>query len=76
MPELYKDAIDSETFYRSYININLQRDILDLTQVADETSFLNFLTIAAARTSKLVIYDELAREAGISAPTAKRGCLC
>ena len=72
MPALYTDNIDSETFYRSYVNTYLQRDISDLTQVADETSFLNFMTIVAARTAKPVVYDELAREAGVSAPTAKR----
>ena len=72
MPALYTEDIDSETFYRSYVNTYLQRDISDLTQVADEISFLNFMTIVAARTAKPVVYDELAREAGISAPTAKR----
>ena len=72
MPALFTDDIDSETFYRSYVNTYLQRDISDLTQVADETSFLNFMIIVAARTAKPVVYDELAREAGISAPTAKR----
>jgi predicted AAA+ superfamily ATPase len=35
-------------------------------------SFYNFLTIVAAHTAKPIIYDELAKEAGISAPTAKR----
>ena len=72
MPALYTDDVDSEAFYRSYVNTYLQRDISDLTQVADEMSFLNFMTIVAARTAKPVVYDELAREAGISAPTAKR----
>ena len=72
MPALYADNIDSETFYRSYVSTYLQRDISDLTQIADESSFLNFMTIVAARTAKPVVYDELAREAGISAPTAKR----
>jgi len=72
MPALYTDDIDSETFYRSYVNTYLQRDISELTQVADETSFLNFMTIVAARTAKPIVYDELAREAGISSPTVKR----
>lgn len=73
MPALYADEeIDTETFYASYINSYLQRDIKDLTQVADEMSFYNFLTIVAAHTAKPIIYDELAKEAGISAPTAKR----
>ena len=72
MPALYVDDVDVETFYRSYVNTYLQRDIIDLTQIADETAFLNFMTIVAARTAKPIVYDELAREAGISAPTAKR----
>ena len=73
LPALYnEDPPDLEDFYRSYINTYLQRDIKDLTQVADEMSFYNFMTIVAARTAKPVNYDELARDAGISAPTAKK----
>jgi len=73
MPALYsKTGVNLETFYSSYISSYLQRDIRDLTQVADEMSFFNFMICVAARTSKPVIYDELAREAGVSAPTAKK----
>jgi predicted AAA+ superfamily ATPase len=73
MPALYADpTIDLETFYVSYINTYLQRDIRDLTQVADEMAFYNFMVCVAARTSKPVIYEELAKEVGISAPTAKK----
>ena len=73
MPELYAgENISWEAYYRSYVETYLQRDIRDLTQVADEMQFYNFLTIAAAHTSKPVIYEELAEEAGISAPTAKK----
>jgi hypothetical protein len=42
-----------------------------LTQVADELSFLRFVTIVAARTATNVNYQTLAQETGISAPTAK-----
>lgn len=73
MPELYADAnIDWETYYRSYVDTYLQRDIRDLAQVADEMQFYNFMTIVAAHTSKPVVYEELASAAGISAPTAKK----
>ncbi len=72
-PALYGDnPPDLSEFYRSYINTYLQRDIKDLTQVADETAFFNFMTIAAARTAKPVIYEEIAKDAGISPPTAKK----
>lgn len=73
MPELYADGnMDWETYYRSYVNTYLQRDIRDLAQVADEMQFYNFMTIVAAHTSKPVVYGELASAAGISAPTAKK----
>ena len=73
MPELYADEeVDWETYYRSYVDTYLQRDIRDLTQVADEMQFYNFMTVAAAQTSKPVVYETLASAAGISAPTAKK----
>lgn len=73
MPELYaEENIDWEVYYRSYVDTYLQRDIRDLTQVADEMQFYNFMTIVAAHTSKPVVYEELANAAGISAPTAKK----
>lgn len=73
MPALYADeAVDWETYYRSYVDTYLQRDIRDLAQVADEMEFYNFMTVVAARTAKPVVYEELAGAAGISAPTAKK----
>jgi predicted AAA+ superfamily ATPase len=73
MPALYgDDPPDAEGYYRAYVNTYLQRDIRDLTQVADEMAFYDFMTVVAARTAKPVIYDEIAKEVGISAPTAKK----
>lgn len=73
MPELYADTnMDWETYYRSYVNTYLQRDIRGLAQVADEMDFYNFMTVVAAHTAKPVVYEELANSAGISAPTAKK----
>ncbi len=73
MPRLYElDHIDRDEYYESYLETYISRDIKDLTQVADETSFLNFIGIVAARTATNVNYDVLAGEAGISAPTAKQ----
>lgn len=73
MPKLYADKnIDIETYYRSYIDTYLKRDIKDLTQVVDEMAFYNFMTVVAARTAKPLIYEEIARESGVSSPTAKK----
>lgn len=73
MPRLYaQPETDLEAYYQSYVSTYLQRDIRDLTQVADEMAFYNFMVVVAARTGRPVVYEELAKEAGISAPTAKK----
>lgn len=61
-----------ETYYRSYVDTYLQRDVHDFAQVADEMQFYNFMMIAAVHTAKPVVYEELAGAADISAPTAKK----
>jgi len=73
MPRLYADeTVDIQTYYRSYLDTYLKRDIKDLTQVADEMAFYNFMTVVAARTAAPVIYEEIAKECGISSPTVKK----
>ena len=73
MPRLYElDNVNRREYYESYLETYISRDIRDLSQVADELSFLSFIGIVAARTATNVNYDTLAREAGISAPTAKQ----
>jgi predicted AAA+ superfamily ATPase len=72
MPELANPAIDRDLFFSSYVSTYIERDIRDLTQVADETTFLRFMTVCAANTAKPVRYQDLANAADISAPTAKK----
>lgn len=72
MPRAYSGDFDRDMFYSSYVDTYLQRDIRDLTQVGDEMAFLRFMTACAARTGGMVNYAELAKDVGISAPTAKQ----
>ena len=73
MPRLYEiEDVNRELYFESYLDTYLSRDIRDLEQVADETAYVNFLKIVAARTATNVNYEALAQEAGISAPTAKK----
>jgi len=73
MPRLYEfDGVNRDEYYESYLETYISRDIKDLSQVADELSFLSFMGIVAARTATNVNYDTLAKESGISAPTAKQ----
>ncbi len=74
LPALFSGANppEVEQYYSSYVQTYLQRDIKDLTQVGDELAFLRFLTAAAARTGQMLQYADLARDIGISQPTAKK----
>ena len=71
MPRAYSGAFDHYLFYSSYVDTYLQRDVRDLAQVGDVMAFMRFMTACAARTGGLVNYADLARDAGISPPTAK-----
>ena len=73
MPRLYaQPETDWETYYRSYVETYLQRDISDLAQVGDTMAFYNFMTAVAANTARPCVYSELAAAAGVSPPTAKK----
>lgn len=72
MPRLYENPdVDRTQYYESYLETYISRDIKDLSQVADETAFFNFMGVVAARTATNVNYETLANEVGVSAPTAK-----
>ena len=71
-PEVVSGNVDPKDFYASYLKTYIERDIRSLTQVADELQFLQFITIAASRTSQLLNYSDMAQECGISEMTAKK----
>jgi len=72
-PRLYENpGVSRKLFYESYLETYISRDVKDLTQVANELSFLSFINIVAARTATNVNYEALAGETGVSAPTAKQ----
>lgn len=72
MPFAYLGAFNRDEFYSGYVNTYLERDIKSLAQVADELDFFRFMTACAARTSEMVNFADLAKDVGISAPTAKK----
>lgn len=67
-----KKSVDRHLWCSSYIATYLERDVRNLTQVGDLNQFERFLKICAARTGQLLNLSSLARDIGISVPTAKR----
>ena len=64
-------AMDRDLFYSSYVQTYLQRDVRDLANVGNLTSFLRFIRAAAARTGQLLNIADLARDADVSPNTGK-----
>jgi predicted AAA+ superfamily ATPase len=63
---------DVRLWFRGYEQTYLERDVRELSQVADLVAFRRFLLLAALRTGQVLKVSELARDAGLSAATASR----
>jgi predicted AAA+ superfamily ATPase len=70
-PGLYDRDIPSKVFYSNYIQTYVERDLSELIHVKDLKQFRNFISLCAARTGQLLNLNSLAKECGISQPTAK-----
>ena len=71
MPKIRTGEIDRERYYTDYVNTYLERDVRDLSQVGKVNEFYSFLVYMAARTGQELKYEEIARNIGVSSPTAK-----
>lgn len=71
-PAMYNEGADWHVFYAKLVQDILQRDIRKFIQLNDEMKFYRFLCAAAAQTAKLLNYAVMAKETGISIPTAKQ----
>lgn len=64
-------GLTPEEFYPAYVQTYLQRDVWDWARVGDESAFLLFIQVVAARTGQLLKVNELAKEADISGTTVR-----
>jgi hypothetical protein len=72
-PEIARSrTVDRQLWCGSYISTFLERDIRNITQVGDLSQFERFLKLCAVRTGQILNLSDLARDIGISVPTAKR----
>lgn len=63
---------DWQSFFAAYVRTYLQRDVADLSQVGDSGQFFRFMTACAAMTGQILNMSSLARDTGVSQPTAQR----
>lgn len=67
-----RENVDRGLWCGSYISTYIERDIRNLSQVGDLSQFERFLRLCATRTGQILNVSELARDIGVSVPTAKR----
>lgn len=73
MPDLLANLdFDWQIFYAAYVKTYIERDVRELTQVGDEVKFIKFMIAAASITGQILNITSLARDVGISVPTAER----
>lgn len=71
-PAMYNKGAEWQAYYAKLLQDILQRDIRKFVQLNDEMKFYRFLCAAASQTAKLLNYAVMAKETGISIPTAKQ----
>jgi len=67
-----RKAVDRQLWCASYISTFLERDVRNLAQIGDLSQFERFLRLCAVRTGQILNLSDLARDIGVSVPTAKR----
>lgn len=70
-PRLFESPLTPADWYPSYIQTYIERDIRDLKQVGNLSSFQTFVKLCAGRIGQLLNLSSLARDCGITHNTAK-----
>ena len=69
-PELYdKPEMTSDSFYSSYVDTYIERDVSQLINVKDKMKFQNFMEILASLTGQELVYDNIAKAVGVKVNT-------
>ncbi|MBI9082226.1 MAG: ATP-binding protein [Desulfobacterales bacterium] len=64
--------IDTETWYGSYVQTYLERDIRSIYNIGSLRDFQRFMQLLAARCSQILNLSEFANALGITVPTVKK----
>ncbi|MEZ5084579.1 MAG: ATP-binding protein [Bacteroidales bacterium] len=71
-PPIFDREIRPVSFYATYVNTYLERDIPSISQITDFSRFTRFVQLLAGRTGQLLNKNALAIEAGISHTTIEK----
>lgn len=71
-PPIYDRGIKPTNWHSQYTQSYLERDVRQLVNVGDLSTFERFLRLTAGRSGQILNMDSLANDVGVSAVTAKR----
>lgn len=71
-PRIYAENFPPTQLYPSYIQTYIERDVRQLTNVADLNTFKKFVKLCAGRVGQILNLSELAVACGMSVPTMQR----
>lgn len=73
LPELtVNHGYDWQKYYAAYVTTYLERDVRELAEVGDLLKFARFMTVCAASIGQLLNLSSIARDVGVSQPTAEK----
>ena len=70
-PRIFDQNLSPAQWLGSYVSTYVERDVRSLTQVVNLDQFQRFVRLCAGRTAQVINYSSLARDCGITQPTAK-----
>jgi predicted AAA+ superfamily ATPase len=68
-PSIYADGIDPHDWYRSYTATYVERDVRQIKNVQDLSTFQNFMKLCAGRIGQLLNLTSLSDDSGMSVTT-------
>lgn len=70
-PRIYDKSPNPYDYYQSYIKTYIERDVRNLKNITNLSTFQKFIKLCAGRIGQLLNITELSNEAGINVATAK-----
>lgn len=70
-PPIYDRKLDPHLWYNNYVDTYVERDVRQLVNVRDLSTFQRFIRMCAARTGQILNLSSLANDCGITHNTAK-----
>lgn len=71
MPRLYDTTLDAKNLHRDYFSTYVEKDVRQMLNIKDLSTFETFVRLLAGRVGQLVNLSSLSGDVGVSAPTLK-----